>query len=161
MDIYIYHNSSLTSLVGIQNIDVGTITNLFIEHNPSLSICEVENVCNFLDHSMGSEFISHNSVGCNNSNQILLACESSGIYNDVEITDFSIYPNPLQNDLSIKNNYNLQIEGIRIINLQGHVLLRASNYYEKIDITNLKAGYYIVEINTTEKTFRQSILVNK
>ncbi len=81
--ILIVGNDALTSLSGIQNIDPATIEaqstfdeDLEIFNNNSLSECEVQSICSFLDLPNKTKDIHDNMAGCNNVTQIINACDA-------------------------------------------------------------------------------------
>jgi hypothetical protein len=81
--LYIYENDALTSLSGIQNIDPSTIESqngfnedLNIFDNASLSECEVQSICDFLDLPNKTKKILNNMTGCNNVTEINNACDA-------------------------------------------------------------------------------------
>ncbi|NOX47666.1 MAG: T9SS type A sorting domain-containing protein, partial [Chlorobi bacterium] len=101
-ELIIIGNDSLTSLSGIDNINPGSITDLSIEYNPSLSTCNIEAICNYLVDPNGEVYISNNDEGCQSQYQIISICENyfPCLYGGVvfttqqEIDDFPInYPN--------------------------------------------------------------------
>ena len=81
--IVLWGNDALTSLSGIQNIDPATIEaqstfdeDLEIFNNASLSECEVQSICSFLDLPNKTKDIHDNMAGCNNVTQIINACDA-------------------------------------------------------------------------------------
>lgn len=68
--------------------------------------------------------------------------------NDVETTDFEIYPNPVsRNVLNVSVNDPNQIENFMIINGSRQILIieRLTSINNSIDISDLNAGIYIVK----------------
>jgi len=61
-------------------------------------------------------------------------------------TELKIYPNPAKNEIFIKSE--LQIKKIEIYSLTGVLLLSESNFNEKISLSTLPKGVYIVKIYT-------------
>lgn len=70
----IVNNSNLTSLSGLDNIDHNTITNLLIQDNSSLSICEITSVCDYLSTPTNPSNILNNSNNCNSASEVETAC---------------------------------------------------------------------------------------
>ena len=69
--------------------------------------------------------------------------------NEVSLEDsFSIYPNPA-NDFILINNPNW-IKSKTIYSITGQLVKKENNQNEKIDISNLQQGVYLLEIETTE-----------
>jgi hypothetical protein len=73
-DIYIRYNDVLTSLTGLDNIDAGSINNLSVYSNISLSDCDVLSLCNYLASPNGTVVIYGNDTGCANPGDIANSC---------------------------------------------------------------------------------------
>lgn len=71
----VQNNNNLTSLEGLGNIDYNTIQRIFLTINPNLSICELQNICDFLD-SGGLNTITGNATGCATLAEIQTACQN-------------------------------------------------------------------------------------
>jgi len=69
-------NPSLTCLSGLDNIEAGTINNIAISNNVSLSICEIQSVCDYLAIPGGYTDIHDNAPGCNSQQEVEEACEA-------------------------------------------------------------------------------------
>ena len=67
-------NESLTSLEGLENIASGTIEDITINGNSSLSSCNVQSICDYLTSPNGSINIYNNAPGCDNPAEIASAC---------------------------------------------------------------------------------------
>ncbi len=72
--IIILGNPNLTSLAGLENIDGGTISELTIESNSSLTLCNMSSICNYLSSPGGEVNIYGNSNGCTTPAEIASAC---------------------------------------------------------------------------------------
>ncbi len=97
------NNPSLTNLSGIDNINSQTITNLYISHNSSLSMCEVKSICDYLANPNGIIDINNNATGCNTQNEVEEACLVSVTKTNYD-QDLLIYPNPAQNKITISSS---------------------------------------------------------
>lgn len=73
--------------------------------------------------------------------------ENLGI-NDFEINDVILFPNPVNNQLYIKSNYN--INTIKIFDINGRLIqnktMSYSNTQNKVSVSTLKPGIYFVEV---------------
>lgn len=72
----IYTNYSLSSLGNIDQLDYKTITEMYIQENQKLSICNIPPVCSFINDPANVDvtFIDHNKSGCETPNQVKSAC---------------------------------------------------------------------------------------
>ena len=105
-DLTIYSNDTINSLTGLENIDAGTISGLNINHNSSLSTCEVQSICDYLANPNGTIEIYDNAPGCNSVEEVEEACETVSIdevsFNGNIITS----PNPFTTSTTL--SYELQ-----------------------------------------------------
>ena len=116
-------NDQLYSLDGLGNLDEGSISNLFIHDNNSLSECEASGICNYLANPNGTVNIYNNASGCNNPPEVAIGCGISlpclpygnyYFYSQAEIDSFpSDYPDCTQLEGEVR------ISGEDIINLGG------------------------------------------
>ena len=67
-------NTALTSLSGLENIDPTGITDLEMENNPSLTLCEVQSICDYLDIPANTATINNNDTDCNSRAEVENAC---------------------------------------------------------------------------------------
>jgi len=73
--VYIQNNNSLTNITGLENISLmGSSSSITITNNPSLSICNIQSVCNYLDDPNIYFNIEGNAPGCNTLSQIDSLC---------------------------------------------------------------------------------------
>ncbi len=66
-----------------------------------------------------------------------------------ELFKFSIFPNPVKDKLFLSSN-SLEIHAIQIYSTQGKLIKTAEGNFTEIDVSQLKAGMYFVEINNSE-----------
>lgn len=72
-------------------------------------------------------------------------------------SDFSIYPNPTNDFISVKSNEN--IESLEILSLEGRKIKSANA--STIDISNLSTGIYLLQVKTEEgKTGIKKVIKN-
>ncbi len=69
----ISNNNSLESIAALNNVQTEYISSLDISNNDILSICHEPFVCTYLD-SGEPYYISSNSMGCNNEDEVLNEC---------------------------------------------------------------------------------------
>ena len=96
----------------------------------------------------------------------LTATDVSSLYNEAaplsrndfnSFSDFSIYPNPANDFISVKSNEN--IESLEILSLEGRKIKSANA--STIDISNLSTGIYLLQVKTEEgKTGIKKVIKN-
>lgn len=65
---------------------------------------------------------------------------------DIEVIDFSIYPNPTTDNLYINQINNLT--KVEIINMNGQLVLTKENNLEKVNVSRLHSGMYFLKVYT-------------
>jgi hypothetical protein len=70
------NNNALISLKGLDNIDPGSITQIDIRYNSSLSTCNIQSICEYIANPNSTVNISDNATGCNSDNEVSIACET-------------------------------------------------------------------------------------
>jgi len=84
-ELVINENDKLADIYGIQNINPDSLTRLVIRRNGKLSVCNLDNICTYLNLDNNDVLISSNKEGCKSTLQIY--CEdysiSGHVYHDV------------------------------------------------------------------------------
>lgn len=68
-------NAALDDISGIRNIDPNTITELYIQNNPALAVCDLDNVCSYLQ-SAKPRNISGNLGNCLDETAVVATCNA-------------------------------------------------------------------------------------
>jgi len=138
--IYTYYvgNNTLNSLAGLDSV---SFSSFGATNNPNLSVCNIASVCNHIQNGATGGF-SNNAFGCNDINEIALACgfqSDCPFLGDVtfstqeEIDSFSaLYPNCTEMEgLNIRDD---------VSNLDGLAQLTRAKYLHIINtnISNLQ-----------------------
>ena len=115
--IKIDSNNALISLTGLDSIDAGSISDLYITDNSSLSTCEALSVCYYLSSGSGTIEIHDNAIGCNSQEEVEAACVWIGVPDmDVE-SMFTIFPNPAKSEINISTDDGKEIDEVSIYTL--------------------------------------------
>jgi alpha-tubulin suppressor-like RCC1 family protein len=69
-----------------------------------------------------------------------------------------LYPNPTNNYLYISTNYDTDIEKIKILDIDGKVLLEENKQFSNIDLTSFQSGIYFLNIYTKKSFLIYKIL---
>ena len=150
-DLNIFGNDSLTSLTGLDGINSGSIINLRIVGNDTLSTCAILSICEYLAAPNGTIEIHDNATGCNSQEEVLAAC-SVGLDESAVSSRQSavnIYPNPsslvITIGLSTTPDKNTTLA---IFNLNGQALLsrQITEQQTVIDVSGLPQGVYLVRV---------------
>jgi hypothetical protein len=75
--------------------------------------------------------------------------------------DFSIFPNPSQNELHILNLKNAKSVDISLYNIQGELVVNRtlSEIETTLNTTTLASGIYFLKVKTEEKSFVEKVVV--
>jgi len=156
--IQIALNEYLTSLTGLDNINPGSMTDLSIYQNFSLSTCDVQSICEYLAAPIGTIEIHDNAPGCNSPEEVLLACQTA--IDENKTAELSIFPNPASSFITLNVPGNLPIEEAIIYNHFGQKVVSTKPVNNTVDVSGLKAGMYLVESITKDSRFRDKLIKN-
>jgi hypothetical protein len=151
-NLSIRNNDSLKSLAGLDNVIEGSINDLSIYDNGSLSDCEVNSICMYLLSPNGTVEIHDNAPGCNSPEEVEAACEvgigESSV--DSRQSAVSIYPNPSSTQITIETPKTTSKFLISIFNLNGQEVInqKLTAPGTSIDISNLPQGIYCVRLTS-------------
>ncbi|HHE65102.1 MAG TPA: T9SS type A sorting domain-containing protein [Bacteroidetes bacterium] len=157
-ELFIQNNYNLEDLTGVESIDLSNLDFLTIKENTSLSICNVENICNYLENS-GVNEISDNAPGCNSVEEVEAAC-TVGISGLNLASSISIYPNPAQNELFISSDNGILIDEVNIYNQLGQNVIHQNHYDGSIDVSSLLPGVYFVEVVAGDDRIKEKMVIN-
>lgn len=82
----------------------------------------------------------------------------TGVDNLYENANISLYPNPAYDNVSIKCD--VAVEQVSVFSLTGTEMLSSNNVSDKIDVSMLPRGIYIVRIKTVKGNYQQKLLKN-
>ena len=159
------YNDELTSLSGLDSITPYTISHLYIQGNPLLSICNVPSVCTYLKTG-GFATIYNNASGCNDRQEIKLACQSTSVKeSSSKQAKILVYPNPTSNTFTIDlpEDFNIDNTVMTVYDLYGRAVMqkKVMDNAEAHDTSNLGNGIYFVELRQHDKIFRNKLLITR
>ena len=73
---------------------------------------------------------------------------------DQKAFDFSVYPNPAKNEIKISTQ--VQLQNAKVSNLLGKTMLHVNYPSERLDVSSLHAGIYLMSL-----TSKEGVVVNK
>ena len=156
-DIYIVNNNSITSLSGLDNIE--TVNYIYIDNNSSLSICDVEGICNYISNPNSQIHIENNSDGCNSKEEVEEACDEAGVVDTYFESIISIYPNPAKNEIFISTIYGINVNEIIIYNPIGQKILYKKTKTNSLNISSLHPGIYVIELVTKDFKIKKKLVI--
>lgn len=79
-----------------------------------------------------------------------------------ENKEISVYPNPAQNEIFIRNENNVEIEEIAIFDVSGKEVVKQKDKYlnNSIDVQHLESGIYFLKIKSQTATVRIKIMIS-
>lgn len=77
---------------------------------------------------------------------------------DFVTSTFSIYPNPVKDILNISNSIGAEINSLTIVDINGRTVKQINSNISQINISDLNAGVYFVNINSNEGSLTTKIV---
>lgn len=71
---------------------------------------------------------------------------------------FSVYPNPTKDILNISNSINADINSVIVTDINGRIVKQVDSNVSEINIIDLNAGIYFVNINSTEGSLTKKVV---
>jgi hypothetical protein len=168
-DLMIVSNNSLNSLSGLDSIEAGSISDLYIQTNQSLSTCEVKSICDYLAAPNGTIEISNNAPGCNSLEEVEEACLVGVGQLDgwtVGQLPVIVYPNPVSEivhlEFEIPNSGPVRIQifnvvGKMVADLSDGILAKGQHQITW-NVADLPAGMYICKVQMGQELVARKIV---
>jgi len=147
-NLHVQNSSLLRDLDVYENI-VAIPEDVIIENNASLDDCTA--LCDRIRLGLATTLDSN--PGCNSVQELVELCGPSSALS-IPLGHTHIFPNPVENYLHIRTKED--IDKFIIYSLEGKELLR-SNKSQKIDMSSLSNGFYIVVISYGGRQLIQKI----
>jgi hypothetical protein len=161
--IVIEGNPFLTDLSGLDSINPGTITNLAIFNNSSLSICALVSICSYLSSPNGTVNIYNNAAGCNSQEEVEDECELLFLKEfDQPEKSIIVFPNPCNDLITFDFPGNeLLIAAVKIYNHLGRIVCTPDLNNRTIDVSTLNKGIYFLIFTMKNRTYTGTFIVDK
>lgn len=92
---------------------------------------------------------------------VLITCPTLGIEENILAENISIYPNPSNRIINIKNTESLALDKVTIYDLYGKVVLENTGNISEINIENLSSGLYFIQFTVEGgKQFQKKFMKN-
>ena len=151
-------NSKLSSLHGLDSLESEGVLKLRIFSNPLLEVCSINSICEILNSLGDLPLIYNNAPGCNTLQEIEAGCLVT--VNEVKTKiDFSIFPNPAKNEIFIEIDDSAFINEINIYNQLGQKVSVIDHFTDRIDISMLMPGIYIIELVTDQSKIKDKLII--
>ncbi len=85
-------------------------------------------------------------------------CELIGVEDNFSIQNFTVYPNPVNDFIFLKNENTLNIQEMSIFSISGEKLKSLSTDFNKIDFKSFSAGVYYLKIQTSTGTVIKKVI---
>jgi hypothetical protein len=157
-NLSIFGNKALTSIAGLENIDPANLKILYIENNANLTDCAIKSICEIIANPNDTIMISNNATGCNSQDEVKDACNKfsiSDLYSDPFV---SVYPNPVENELTIQSRNGVMVTDLIIYNQFGQKEMYVESVHNSIDVSGLHPGFYIFELIVGDKSIRKGLI---
>ena len=166
-NLWLQSNPLLASLQGLDDIDPGSITGIYIFNNDKLSVCEVESVCAYLANPSGATFFENNTIGCKSAEEVLDSCEANAVSVDEHhlFENLSISPNPFTTSTTLsfrlEKPENVQFT---VYNVQSEIVFEMQERQDKGEqeiiwnAEGLPAGMYFIRLQTGDKIVGRKLL---
>jgi photosystem II stability/assembly factor-like uncharacterized protein len=146
-DLNITWNPNLTSLAGLENIESGSIENLGIYFNESLTYCDVWSICSYFISPNGTIEIHDNASGCDSQEEVELHCQT--LVEEIKAgKGIEIIPNPSNDLITISSSAITGNTILSIFNVSGQKVIerQLTDNETQIDISALQRGVYFVRV---------------
>jgi len=155
-DMYALFSGVITFNQNLSNWDVSSVTDIAYMFENALAFNQ--DISNWCVSNISSEptSFSLNSPLTEENKPVWGTCPALGI-NDQSLTNISIYPNPVDDKLSIQGV--LDVSEISIYDVLGKLVLSNTKSNE-IEVYNLKKGIYIIKIVAEQKETIQKFIKN-
>lgn len=152
-------NLVLNNIIGLENIDASTISGLEIHDNNSLSECAIKSICEYLEINTVALGIYNNTNGCNSDDEVLEVCMVGNPFSFKKDNSVIVYPNPARNEITLRNTSNNFVNKVVILNMHGQQVKEIYHLQNKIDISNLEKGMYIIEITIENIVIQKKLII--
>ena len=156
LQLEITGNQSLTSLNGIDQLNLNSIYYLAVIDNELLSECHVFSICQFMDIHPDYAFFNENATGCNSPEEVQAACDTVSVEEIYLANDFTISPNPCSGYVNLQYAISDQgfvicdiyeISGVRVKQIINEIKMPGTHEL-KVDLSDIPAGIYFCTIKS-------------
>jgi hypothetical protein len=77
-----------------------------------------------------------------------------------DLSEISIYPIPASDYVNIKVPNHIKIKSIRLVDMNGKVVMQLQNQFERVNVSNAQQGVYLIQITTENGSLSKRIIKN-
>ena len=118
----------------------------------------MQSICDYLANPSGITQINDNAAGCFSQEEVEEAC-TAGVYDIDYMSVFTIYPNPSHSEIIISGLDKTTIEEVNIYNRLGQKVIHSKRISNKLDVSSLLPGMYVVEVLVEGARLREKLVI--
>lgn len=146
--IHIQGCEALEDISPLEGFSEEGIEELFIFENPLLQFCHFENICAYLEDESNHAEIHSNAGACSSRNAVEAAYQTLSAARSPEIDQVRVFPNPFRETVVIEHG-RTDAE-FAVYTADGRMVMsEVLGSQERVNLTGLKPGLYILEITGT------------
>ena len=114
-------------------------------------------------YAWGNNFygqVGDGSSGTFKTSPTSTTCPTLSIEDNVFTENITIYPNPSNGIINIKNPENISFDRIVLYDLYGKAVLESTGTISQINIENLSSGFYFIQFTIQGKQFQKKFAKN-
>ncbi len=156
--LQLFNNPSIRSLSGLDSIDHRGIADLALLSSPELSDCSVTSICDYLREETGTVAILMTAEGCLNIEEILSTCPRGGPNSTPGLrSDNIFFPNPTSGIVFIKRGP-YKGASYNVTDTAGRLMAHGIVIQDQIDLGNMSAGMFIIELLHQNQRVREGVI---
>ncbi len=150
-------NPMLNDINALTNVNPTLLEKLTIKNNTSLMNCDIKSICNYLFLPDANFEINNNATGCNSEEEVITACTED--VSEINLKPVpTIYPNPATKNLFISSNNEI-VNTVTIFNHLGQKVIVKTTPTDKIDVSMLKQGIYVIELVSNKYKTKHKLII--
>lgn len=148
--VSISFNSSLASLHGLDSINAGTISGLYLSDNDSLRTCSAYSICRYLELPVTDIEIFANHAGCNSRTEVQNACDTMSAPALNAVAGWKVYPVPFGYEFNIEAPADEMSWSFTLVDLLGRQVMQSESSSGRclVNGNRLRPGMYLLLVRT-------------
>ena len=143
------NNSLLNGVITLNGVDYNRFSAI---GNPNLKCIYIDDIAN----------CNANWLGKDSTTNFVTTLSECNLLNNNQFNknSISIYPNPFQEFVFLENFNKSKITDVSIYDVNGQKVFNEKQNFQKLDLSNLSDGFYLIKIITDSETFYRKIIKN-